>query len=138
MYKIWMVLALAFIGTGINAQVQRKVADTNSTKNIAVNEEMDNSEKAGIRMNQLKALKELNLTREQKRKLKEMKQASQFKKDAILNDTELTEIEKQEKMKQVKRSAAVNLQSILTDEQKQKLQKMRRERSNSDSEVDDL
>ena len=138
MQKIGMLLALAFICTGINAQVQRKLADTNSTKNITVNEDMDNSGKSGTRMDKLKLMKELNLTKEQKGKLKEMKQANQFKKEAILNDTGLTEIEKQEKLKQVKHSAAIDLQSVLTGEQKQKLQKMRRERANSDSGANDL
>ena len=81
MQKIWMVLELAFMCTGINV---RKWADANSIKNIAVNEEISNSEKSVTSIDKLKLLKELNLTREQKGKLKEMKQANQFKKDAIL------------------------------------------------------
>ncbi|MEO5889537.1 MAG: hypothetical protein ABIQ31_04750 [Ferruginibacter sp.] len=130
MRKILILLLCAFMACGTFAQVQRKVAPTNKIADSTLNEEGDSTNKFEGRA-KLKAMKELNLTKEQKSKLKEMRQANQSKKEEIINDGSLTEDQKQEKLKQIKRAAAMNLQGILSDEQKTKLKAMRKEKRNN-------
>ena len=70
----------------------------------------------------------MNLTREQKGKIKEIHQANKSNRDQIMNDATLSEDQKQEKLKAGKRANGNNLQEVLTDEQKAKLKTMRSEK----------
>jgi len=130
MKKAMIFMVFGFAGFSTFAQVQRKVADTNKIagteqkQNAMVNEPASFSKKK----DKLKLVKALNLTREQKKKLKEMRQANEAKKVAILNDGSLTADQKQSQLKAIKRSAAVDLQGILNEAQKKKMKEMRKER----------
>jgi|GEM_PF-913310 len=79
-------------------------------------------------------MKQLNLSEEQKTKLKEMNAGNKEKKQAILNDTKLTEEQKKEQLRAIKKEQATNMQTVLTDEQKAKMKevrlKMKEERKN--------
>lgn len=70
-------------------------------------------------------LKELDLTKEQKVKLKEVNQSMKASKEAIENNLELSDIQKQEKLKALKKEQMSKIQSILTEEQKIKFRQLK-------------
>ena len=72
-------------------------------------------------------MKELNLNREQKQKLKEAKSSNQSAKAAIENDNTLTADQKKVKLRELKKAKLENLKTILSPEQIEKLRKMRQE-----------
>ena len=86
----------------------------------------------------LKALKELNLTKEQKQQVKAVRQDSKAEQDAIINDTTLTEAQRKEKLKIVKGDAAKKLQGILTEEQRSKLRTMKQGKGGNSKAGDDI
>ena len=86
----------------------------------------------------LKALKELNLTKEQKQQVKAVRQDSKAEQDAIINDTTLTEAQRKEKLKIVKGDAAKKLQGILTEEQRSKLRTMKQGKRGNSNAGDDI
>ena len=86
----------------------------------------------------LKALKELNLTKEQKQQVKAVRQDSKAEQDAIINDTTLTEAQRKEKLKIVKGDAAKKLQDILTEEQRSKLRTMKQGKRGNSNAGDDI
>ncbi len=73
-------------------------------------------------------MKELDLTREQKIKLKEMRQLAQSKKEAIENDDKLSAPEKETKLKELRKEQAKNTLYVLSPEQKQKMLQLRKEK----------
>jgi len=121
MKKILLLLGFILAGVGVFAQVQRKAAETHNKNNAVPGNEMETKTDLSEKENELKVLKELNLTREQKGKLKEMRQVNQSKKETIVNDPTLTEAQKKEKLKEIKRSIAFELKNILTDKQIEKM-----------------
>ena len=70
-------------------------------------------------------LKELDLTKEQKVKLKEVNQLMKASKEAIENNMELSGIQKKEKLKALKKEQMSKIQSILTEEQKIKFRQLK-------------
>jgi Mg/Co/Ni transporter MgtE len=68
-------------------------------------------------------LKDFNLTKDQKSKIKEQRQSAITKKAAIESDNKLSADEKAAKLKELKTEEAKNVMSILNDEQKQKMKK---------------
>jgi hypothetical protein len=133
MQKIMMLLAFVFLGFGMFAQVQRKVAGTNDTYQTAVNDEKETNEGFDKKPNKRQILKELNLTREQKSRLKEIQQDNKSKRDEIMNDGSLTKDQKQDKLKEIRRAEVYDLQGILSDEQKARLKAIRKERRKNSS-----
>ena len=105
------------------AQVERKPSPAKQTDSVANhpgNNKMDRSEKKEL-------LKELDLTKEQKSKLKEIRQDSKAKKEAIENNTRLSETEKKTQLHALQKEQAQKIQAILTDEQKEKFKTKRQE-----------
>jgi len=128
MKKIIIPLIFCLLITSSFAQVQRKVPNSKlDSTGISMNSGTGNSMKQ--KQGKLKALKELNLTKEQKQQMKTMRQDSKAEQDAITNDTTLTEAQRKEKLKAVKTEAAKKLQSILTEEQRSKLKTIKEEKS---------
>ena len=78
--------------------------------------------------NRREMMKELNLTKEQRSKIKEFRQAAQSKKAAIENDDTLKPDEKQAKLKDLRRELQKNTMSVLSREQKMKLLQMRNDK----------
>lgn len=70
-------------------------------------------------------MKELNLSDEQKAKLKEAGDANKAKKEAILSDSKLTEEQKHEQLKEMHKSESKNMKGLLTDEQKKKMKEFK-------------
>jgi Spy/CpxP family protein refolding chaperone len=133
-----MLAVFAFLYYAAPAQVQRKIADSGKIKEEQAKSEMNGQENVVPKSQKLKMVKELNLTKEQKGSLKELRQTNQAKRDLIESDTSLSENEKKEKLKAVKIAAAIDLQSILTADQKAKLRTMRNEKSEGDLKTDTL
>jgi hypothetical protein len=72
------------------------------------------------KMNRKDRLKELDLTKEQKIKLKEIRQSNQAAKAAIENNTGLSEEEKKKQLRALQKEQAQKVQAILTEDQKAK------------------
>jgi Spy/CpxP family protein refolding chaperone len=73
------------------------------------------------------AYKQLNLTADQKSKLKEYSKNSKAKHEQITNDASLTREQKTAQLKQLKQDHKKEMASVLTDEQKQKMKTLRAE-----------
>ena len=70
-------------------------------------------------------MRELDLTREQKGKMKEIMQANKAAKDAIENNTQLSEADRKKQMRELQKSMAQKIQAILTPEQMEKFKASR-------------
>ena len=110
MKKILFVLMLSIFASAGFAQVQRNQVKKPIT---------DSSQKAKVK------IKELNLSKEQRGKLKEMKQENKAAKDQVENDATLSDKQKKQQLRALKRQNAEKMNTILTDDQKAKLKEMR-------------
>jgi len=124
MKKINALLLFVFSISCSFAQVQRikpvsKPADSSSTVMEA---------KAPERESKKEMMKELSLTKEQKMKLKEIRQANKAAMDDVTNDAKLTADEKKAKLKSLRMEQLKNTMAILNDEQKVKMKQMRMQR----------
>lgn len=135
MEKAILFMVVCFAGFSTFAQIQRKVADTNRVTENRQSGVRNDQASISKKKDQLKMVKELKLTREQKGKLKEMRQANEAKRAAIMNDDSLTEAQKQAQLKAIQCAGAVDLQGILNETQKKKMKKLRKDRKdgNGDS-----
>ena len=130
---MFMLFCLTAISTF--AQIQRKVADTNKIRGTGQDIESNDNASGFNKKEQLKLIKQLNLTRDQKGKLKEMRQANQARGAVIMNDASLTASQKQAQLKTIKRSGAIEMQGILNEAQKKKMKEMRKKRKDGDADV---
>ena len=122
MKKTAVLLAFSFISVLSIAQVQRVVTPKPVDSTARSNENMTEKNNQG---NRKQMLRELNLTKEQRAKLKEMKQANMAKRDEINNNDSLTQDQKDAKLRELKKQTAQGTMSILNDEQKAKARAMR-------------
>lgn len=102
---------IIFFAFNIIAQVKR---ESGSSKNII------NSNTKKSRNKEL--MKELNLTKEQKGQVKELRMDMKQKKDEIDNDKSLSPVQRKEKITELRQEQKQKLNRILTAEQKDKLQ----------------
>lgn len=123
MKKILFLVAITISTLTTMAQVQRKgrFAKNNSDSTAA----LANADK-GDRQGKRDKLKELNLTKEQRGKIKAMNQANKAKKDEIQNDTKLNDTERQAKLQELRKQQLESTSNILTAEQKEKMKAMRK------------
>jgi hypothetical protein len=124
MKKISALIVLTFIISLSFAQVQRKV----KTENIADSTTKTGERKKGNKANKKQAIRELDLTKEQKGKLKQQRQAAKDKKEAIQNNESLSAEQKEAKLKELQKEQAKSTMGILNEEQKEKMKKMRKEK----------
>ena len=119
MKKYITISLLMMISCTCFAQIQRTVVKqkNDSTVTEQTPQKKDESKKEIFR--------ELDLTKEQKVKLKEINQSMKTSKENIENDPALTDTEKKEKLRSLKREQAVKIQAILTEEQKIKFRELR-------------
>jgi Spy/CpxP family protein refolding chaperone len=80
--------------------------------------------------NRKELLQELELTKEQKAKLKEINQSMKASKKAIENDAALPDAEKKNKLKALKKEQSSKIQALLTEDQKIKFRELRLKNSN--------
>jgi Spy/CpxP family protein refolding chaperone len=124
MKRIVFMVAISLMASLSFAQVQRQKKEVIKTDSAAAGTVQ--KETAGP--NKREMMKELNLSKEQRSKLKEFRQSAQAKKAAIENDDKLSATEKEDKMKEVKKEQLKNTMSVLSPEQKMKLLKMRKDK----------
>lgn len=111
-----MIILLVLFGSlSSTAQIERK---TESIKTDSANNAQVENKKN--KQTQKDRLEELDLTKEQKGKLKEIRQSGKAAKDAIENNSTLSETEKKKQLRNLKMEQAQKVQDILTEEQKAK------------------
>jgi len=122
MKKTAFFLSFSLISILSLAQVQRVVTpkpeDSTARSNGTATEKNNQGDRKQM-------LRELNLTKEQRGKLKEIRQANMARKDEINNNDSLNQDQKDAKLRELKRSAAQSTMTILNDEQKEKMKAMR-------------
>lgn len=117
------ILFIAFLSVSLfsAAQIERKptvVKVDSATTTAATDKSIDKQSRRDL-------LKDLDLTKEQRSKLKEIRQANQATKEAIENNTKLSEEEKKKQLRALQKEQAQKIQSILTEEQKLKFKEGR-------------
>ena len=123
MKKGSIFLAFTFISSVSIAQVQRTGTPSRQNDTAATTQGINNASD----MNKKKMIRELDLTKEQKIKLKEARESSKAKQEAISNDDKLTQEQKDAKLRELKRAQAQNMQGILNEEQRAKMKALRQE-----------
>jgi Spy/CpxP family protein refolding chaperone len=110
-----VVFSLSLITISASAQIERKplLTTADSARAMSVDKNADKQSRKD-------RLKELNLTREQKGKLKELHQSGKAAKAAIENNTQLSAAEKKIQMRELQKAQAEKMQAILTPEQREK------------------
>jgi len=126
MKKLTSLLVFIFINTLMFAQVQRKTVVTNKSDSASITQER--KPQTTTRGEKKQMIRDLNLNKDQKSKLKEVRQSSRAKKEAIERDEKLSADEKQVKLKELQRDQAKSTMIILNDEQKEKMKKMRKDK----------
>ena len=125
MKKISILLLFAGSISLSFAQVQRtKTASKQSSDSLSAT--METKQTGKLKKRQM--MRELDLTKEQTGKLKEIKQANKAKTEEVLNNDKLTQEEKDAKLKTLHQQQAKNTLTVLNDEQKDKIKKMRTEK----------
>jgi Spy/CpxP family protein refolding chaperone len=115
------LLAVSLFSFNGNAQIKRDV-----TQSQKMRSDTSRHFKKGQMMN------DLNLTADQKAKMKEIQQSGKEQRDAIRNDASLTQEQKMAKMKDLRKSQSEKVNSILTPDQRAKRKaSMEKMRSNS-------
>lgn len=120
MKRFLFLLLFIQISLAAVAQIQRKPAPAVASKDSAAI-----SAQSPATNKRKELLKELDLSKEQKLKLRAIHQAAQAKKDAISNDDKLTEAEKKTRLRQLRMEQADSLMSILDEKQKAKFKTLR-------------
>ena len=112
------ILLIAFIFSlvtvSVSAQIERKsvAVKTDSAQTVTTNKADKHSRK--------ERMKELDLTREQKSKMKEIIQSGKAAKEAIENNTQLSDQDKKKKLRELQKAQMQKIQAILTPEQIEK------------------
>ncbi len=128
MKKMFVSIVITIVAFISQAQVERIVkprinGQVDSMSNLVRNQVPDISGTSSRK----NMIRDLNLTREQKLKLKEFREQRNMKKDAITIDSTLSPEQKAAQLKELKRVQARHMQSILDPEQKEKIKAMQQE-----------
>jgi Spy/CpxP family protein refolding chaperone len=121
MKNLLLVTCLILTVLASTAQIRRTVKPQPVTDSLAA-PAMGN-DKVGRK----EALQQLDLSKEQKKKLKAAAQASKAEKQAIEADTSLTAEQRKQAMRQLVQRRKADMDTLLTPEQRQKAMRMRRE-----------
>jgi len=118
--KKYIVIIVAMItGLTTTAQIQRTVVKQKPDSTSSVQVPAQNN-KPGKEI-----FRELDLSKEQKLKLREINQSMKASKDALESDTTLNEAARKEKLKALRKEHATKVQAILTEEQKIKFRQLK-------------
>ncbi len=123
MYKFILFSILFFTSICAKAQIQRKP--------MAVNFQTDSLERSAPQSqsnqkNSKQLFKEMDLTKEQRGKLKEVRQQAKAKRLEIENNTDLSPKERKEQLKIVRKEADASIQAVLSAEQWKQFQEDRK------------
>lgn len=107
---------ISLLTISASAQIERKsvAVKTDSAQTTTNNNKAD-------KQSRKERFKELDLTNEQKGKMKEIMQANKAAKEAIENNTNLSVQDKKKQLRDLQKSQMVKTQAILTPEQREKL-----------------
>ncbi len=110
-----LAFTFSLVTLSASAQIERKpvVGRTDTTKLTPLKGRT-------VKLGQKERLKELDLTREQKGTMKEIMQANKAAKEAIENNTQLSDQERKKQMRELQKSQMQKIQAILTPEQVEK------------------
>ncbi len=111
----FIAFILSLVTVSASAQIERKpaVVKTDSAQTTINDNKVD-------KQSRKERFKELDLTREQKGKLKEIMQANKAAKEAIENNTQLSDQEKKKQLRELQKTQMQKIQAILTPEQIEK------------------
>lgn len=106
---------LSLVTVSASAQIERKpvAAKTDSAQTTTNDNKLD-------KQSRKERFKELDLTREQKGKMKEITQANKAAKEAIENNTQLSDQDKKKQLRELQKAQMQKIQAILTPEQREK------------------
>lgn len=124
-----LILALIMISIVSTAQIERKPVPAKLQDSVTTGPARKDAGKT--RMKDI--LNDLDLTKEQRIKLKEIRQSAMAKKEAIENNSQLSEKEKKMQLRALQKEQAQSVQAILTDEQKEKFKAKLQEISQDDN-----
>ena len=111
----FIILALLLGNLSLWAQIERApISGKKDTINFTASNEKNNKQDRKERM------KELNLTKAQKGKMKEIMQAGKAAKEVIQNNAQLSDQDKKKQMRVLQKEQALKVQAILTPEQREK------------------
>jgi Spy/CpxP family protein refolding chaperone len=126
MKRIAPLFLFLLISTWAFAQVQRVVPQRKAADSSFMSRSPEYNGPASMERRQM--MNELNLTREQRVKMKEIRQSGMARQEAVSNDDKLTPVQKEDKLRELKREQARDMQSVLTDEQKAKLRNLQQQK----------
>lgn len=120
--KLLLIAFACCLAASASAQIERKPvvikADpAQTTEGTAAADKQTRKER----------FKELDLTREQKLKLRDIMQSGKAAKEAIENNTQLSAEEKKKQLRELQKAQAVKIQAMLTPEQREKFKASRQE-----------
>lgn len=106
---------LSLVTISASAQIERKsvAVKTDSAQTTTNDNKLD-------KQSRKERFKELDLTREQKGKMKEITQANKAAKEAIENNTQLSDQDKKKQLRELQKAQMQKIQAILTPEQREK------------------
>ena len=110
-----IAFVFSLVTVSASAQIERKpvAVKTDSAQTTTNDNKVD-------KQSRKERFKELDLTREQKGKMKEIMQANKAAKEAIENNTQLSVQEKKKQMRELQKAQMQKIQAILTPEQREK------------------
>lgn len=104
-----------FITISASAQIERK--------SVAIKADSSQTNARGNKVDKesrKERFKDLDLTREQKGKMKEIMQTGKSAKDVIQNNVQLSDQDKKKQLRELQKDQALKVQAILTPEQREK------------------
>jgi Spy/CpxP family protein refolding chaperone len=123
MKKVTLVILLIVAVCSTQAQRGRKTNSTDAATTSPAGGNMQNRKQAAKQM-----MRELNLSKDQTKEMKEVRQNTKAQREAIKNDATLTDEQKKEKVKALAKESGQKISKILTPEQLAKLKAMQAER----------
>jgi Spy/CpxP family protein refolding chaperone len=113
---------LSLVTISASAQIERKpvAVKADSTQTVVADKKVD-------KQSRRERMKELDLTREQKGKMKEIMQSGKAAKDAIESNASLSDQDKKKQMRELQKAQMQKIQATLTPEQVEKFKASRKD-----------
>ena len=109
-----IAFVLSLVTVSASAQIERKsVVKTDSAQTNSYDNKIEKQSRKD-------RFKELDLTKEQKSKMKEIMQANKAAKESIENNTQLSDQDKKKQLRELQKTQMQKIQAILTPEQREK------------------
>jgi periplasmic protein CpxP/Spy len=116
-----IALSLSLATITASAQIERKAVVVKPDSAQAA----PASDNKADKQTRKERFKELDLSKEQKGKLKEIMQSGKASKEAIESNTQLSEADKKKQLRELQKAQAQKIQAILTPEQREKFKASR-------------